>query len=484
MPSLTERVQKAWNAFRNRDPTPVRQQDIFSYSSAGSLRPDRRRPKVGNERSIIAPLLNRIAVDAAAVDIRHVKLDKYKRYQEDVEDELNDILTLEANLDQSARDFKQDVYASLLDEGYIAVCPIIADVNYQTMSINKIQSARVGKIMAWYPKEIDVELYNEETGQRETIRMPKKLCVILQNPFYDIMNAPNSLMMRLRKKLALLDQIDDKTASGKLDMIIQLPYATRHETQKERAEQRRHDLEVQLAGSRYGIGYIDASEKVIQLGRPLDNNLQAQIDSLTKQLHDQLGVCPEILNGNANEMTKLNYNNNIIEPLVTTFVDGMVRKWLTKAARTQGHSILSFHNPFRLVPVGDVAELGDKLIRNEILTPNEMRGILGFKPSDQEGADSLRNPNMPTEMDPMAEEDDAAITGDTTDLNDGVAPEEETAESETTEAASEEEPLDEENLDAETVQNVIETMDDRQVTVLNYLLDRAAEGQNNVNSEE
>lgn len=398
MPSLTERIQKAWNAFRNRDPTPVKKQDIFVYGTSSSLRPDRRRPTIGNERTIIAPILNRIAVDAAAVDIRHVKTDEYGRYQEDVDDELNDILTLEANIDQSARDFKQDVYASLLDEGYIAVCPIIADVNYDTFTVNKIQSARVGRIVTWYPKDIDVELYNEDTGKRETIRMSKKLCVILQNPFYEIMNAPNSLMMRLRKKLALLDQIDDKTASGKLDMIIQLPYATRHETQKERAEQRRHDLEVQLAGSKYGIGYIDSSEKVIQLGKSIDNNLQTQIDGLTKQLHDQLGVSPEILNGAANEMTKLNYNNNIIEPIVTTFVDGMIRKWLTKTARSQGHKIMSFHNPFRLVPVGEVADLGDKLIRNEILTANEMRGILGFKPSDQEGADMLRNPNMPMDM--------------------------------------------------------------------------------------
>lgn len=406
MPTFGERIQKAWNAFRNKDPTIKSHDNLFSYGSASMYRPDRRRPSSGSERSIIAPILNRIAVDAAAVDIRHVQLDDQKRYKEDINDELNDILTLEANLDQSAREFKQDIYASLLDEGYIAICPIVADVNFDTLAVNRVQSARVGKITAWYPKEIDVELYNEDTGRKETLRMPKRICVILQNPFYDIMNAPNSLMVRLRKKLALLDQIDDKTASGKLDMIIQLPYATRHETQKERAEQRRHDLEVQLAGSRYGIGYIDASEKVIQLGRPLDNNLQAQIDSLTKQLHDQLGVSPEILNGNANEMAKLNYNNNIIEPIVSTLTEGITRKWLTKSARSRGHAILSIHNPFRLVPVGKVAELGDKLIRNEILTPNEMRGILGFKPSEQEGADALRNPNMPTQMDPMAGEED------------------------------------------------------------------------------
>ena len=397
MPSLGERIQKAWNAFRNKDPTPKTGENYF-YTYSSYYRPDRRTLNRGGERSIIAPILNRIAVDSAAIDIRHVILDEYDRYKEDVKDDLNNILTLEANLDQSAREFKQDVYMSMLDEGYAAVCPISADVNYTTLTVNKIKSARVGKIMAWYPKEIDVELYNEDTGKKETVRMPKKFCLIVQNPFYDIMNAPNSIMVRLRRKLALLDKQDEKTASGKLDMIIQLPYSTRHETQQQRAKERQHDLEVQLNNSKYGIGYIDASEKVIQLGRSLDSNLQAQIDSLTKQLHDQLGVSPEILNGSANEMAKLNYVTNILEPIVTKFVDEMKRKWLTPTARTKGHTIMSFHNPFRLVPVTEVAKLGDTLLRNTILTPNEMRGILGFKPSSQEGADELSNPNMPDDM--------------------------------------------------------------------------------------
>lgn len=397
MPSLGERIQKAWNAFRNKDPTPNSGENYY-YSYSSYYRPDRRVLKRGGERSIIAPILNRIAVDSAAIDIRHVLLDEYDRYKEDVKDELNTILTLEANIDQSAREFKQDVYMSMLDEGYAAVCPIVADVNYTTLAVNRIKSARVGKIIAWHPKEIDVELYNEETGEKETVRMPKRFCLIVQNPFYDIMNAPNSLMVRLRRKLALLDKQDEKTASGKLDMIIQLPYSTRHETQQQRAKERQHDLEVQLNQSKYGIGYIDASEKVIQLGRSLDSNLQSQIDSLTKQLHDQLGVSPEILNGNANEMAKLNYVTNILEPIVSKFVDEMKRKWLTPTARTQGHTIMSFHNPFRLVPVTEVAKLGDTLLRNTILTPNEMRGILGFKPSEQEGADELSNPNMPIDM--------------------------------------------------------------------------------------
>lgn len=394
MPTLTERFQKAWNAFRNKDPTPER----YSYGYSSYYRPDRRRPTPGTERTIIAPLLNRIAVEAAKVDIRHVRLDDEERFQEVVKDELNEILTLQANIDQSAREFRQDIYASMLDEGYIAVCPIVADVNYSTMTVNKIKSARVGKIKQWYPKEVDVELYNEDTGQKETVRFPKALCVILQNPFYEIMNAPNSLMVRLRKKLALIDKMDDHTASGKLDMIIQLPYSTRHATQQERAEERRKDIEMQLSGTRYGIAYIDASERVIQLSRPLDNNLQAQVESLQKQLYDQIGVSPEILNGNANETTEMNFSNNIIEPLVSALADGIKRKWLTATARSQGQSILFFKDPFRLVPVSEVAKMGDTLIRNEILSANEMRGILGFKPSSQQSADQLRNPNMPIDM--------------------------------------------------------------------------------------
>lgn len=344
------------------------------------------------------PLLNRIAVDAASVDLRHVRLDENDRYKEDIHDELNLLLTKEANIDQSARAFRQDIYASMLDEGYVAVCPVIADVNYETFNVNKIKTARVGKIVTWYPKDIDVELYDDDTGEKQVIKLPKKFCVILQNPFYEIMNAPNSLMMRLRKKLAQLDKLDDKVASGKLDMIIQLPYSTRHETNRERAESRRHDLEVQLNNSRYGIGYIDASEKVIQLGKPLDNNLQAQIETLNKQLYDQIGIAPEILNNTANEEAQQSYINKIIEPVVSTAVDGMNRSWISDTAYTQGHRVMAFYDAFRVVPPSKVADLGDKLLRNQILTPNEMRGILGFKPSNQENADMLFNPNMPAEM--------------------------------------------------------------------------------------
>lgn len=399
MPTLTERIQKAWNAFRNKDPTETKLQQTYYYGYSSSYRPDRKRFTPGSERSIITPILTRIAVDAAAIDIHHVRLDEEKRYKEDIEGSLNELFVTQANIDQTAREFRKDIYSSLLDEGYVAVCPIDADVNFDTMAVREIASARVGRITQWYPKDIEVELYNENTGEKETVRLPKALCCILQNPFYEIMNAPNSLMQRLKRKLALLDKIDEETASGKLDMIIQLPYSTRHATNQERAEQRKKDIEMQLNGSKYGIAYIDASEKVIQLSKSLDNNLQSQIESLQKQLQDQLGVSAEILNGSASEAAELNYTNNILEPLVSTLVDEVRRKWLTKTARSQGQSIMFFRNPFRLVPVGQIADLGDKLIRNEILTPNEMRGILGFKPSAQEGADMLRNPNMPVQED-------------------------------------------------------------------------------------
>lgn len=430
MPTFVERIQKAWNAFRNRDPTSVQvQQNYFSYSS--SYRPDRKRLSPGSERSIITPILTRIAVDAAAIDIRHVKLDEEKRYKEDVNDSINDLLVTEANIDQTARDFRKDIYLSMLDEGYVAICPIDANINESTGTIEEIASARVGKITQWYPKAIEVELYNEETGRRERTRLPKNICGIIQNPFYEIMNAPNSIMTRLRRKLALLDKIDEETASGKLDMIIQLPYSTRHVTNQERAEQRKKDIEMQLNGSRYGIAYIDATEKVIQLNRSLDNTLQSQIDSLQKQLHDQLGVSAEILNGSASEVAKLNYTNDILEPLVSAVTDELKRKWLTKNARTRGESIESFYNSFRVVPPTEIAKLGDALIRNQILTANEMRGILGFKPSDQQNADMLMNPNMPQndlvgttpEGDEIPEEEEYPV-----DENGEEIPEEEYAE--------------------------------------------------------
>ena len=412
MPTIGERVQRAWNAFRNKDPTE-NTGNIFYYGSGSNYQPDRKRLHPGSERSIIAPILNRIAVDASTVELKHVRLDKEGRYKEDIQDSLNEVLTIEANIDQAARVFRQDVYSSLLDEGYIAICPIDADINLQNMTVNELYSARTGRILQWYPKYVEVEVYNDRTGQRETIKQPKSMCLILQNPFYEIMNTPNSILSRLRRKLAMLDAMDEKTASGKLDLIIQLPYSTRTGARKEQAQERKEDIEFQLAGSKYGIAYIDATEHVIQLNRSLDNNLVPQIDMLTKQLQDQLGVTAEILNGTADDVAKQNYINDIIEPLVSTFVDEMKRKWLSKTARTQGQSIMFFKDPFRLMPVSKIADMADKFTRNEIMSSNEFRVKCGLKPSDQPGADELRNKNL----NKAAPNNSGAGAGEEADLN-------------------------------------------------------------------
>ena len=391
MPSFGERIVKAWNAFRNKDPT-TRPEFSMGYGSYSP--PDRRRLRRGSERSIIAPLLNRISVDASSIELKHVRLDEEGRYKEDIADSLNEILTVEANIDQSARAFRQDVYMSLLDEGYIAICPIDADVDTTNWTVNSFQSVRVGKILQWYPRHVEVEVYDDRSGQRKTIRQPKSMCSIVQNPFYEIMNAPNSILMRLRQKLAMLDELDAQTTSGKLDLIIQLPYSTRSQVRKEQADERRKDIEFQLAGSKYGIAYIDSTEHVIQLNRSLDNNLVPQIESLTKQLLDQIGISPEILNGSADDVAKNNYLNDVIEPLVTALVDELKRKWISKQERARGQSIMFFKDPFRLMPVSKIADMADKFTRNEIMSSNEFRVKCGLKPSDQPGADELRNKNL------------------------------------------------------------------------------------------
>lgn len=425
MPTFGERIQKAWNAFRNKDPT---EQKMMTYFGPGSsFRPDRKRLKPGSERTIIAPILNRIAVDASTIELKHVRLDDEGRYKEDIKESLNEILMIEANIDQAARPFRQDIYASLLDEGYIAVCPIDADVDETDMSIKEFRSVRTGRITQWFPRHVEVEVYNDVTGQKELIKQPKSMCLILQNPFYEIMNAPNSLLMRLRKKLSMLDQLDEQSMSGKLDLIIQLPYATRSQVRKEQAEERKKDIEFQLAGSKYGIAYIDSSEHVIQLNRSLDNNLVPQIEELTKQLMDQIGITPEILNGSADDTAKNNYLNDIIEPLVTTLVDEMKRKWLTKQQRARGQSIMFFKDPFRLMPVSKIADMADKFTRNEIMSSNEFRVKCGLKPSDQPGADELRNKNLNKSNEELAEEE--GLSGEGTDASDeaanlGLSPEE------------------------------------------------------------
>lgn len=415
MPSLTERITKAWNAFRNRDPTQqqLQSKEIF-YGPVSTYPLDMNWRKRFSDRTIISPILNRISVDAATIELKHVRMDTEKnRYKEDINDELNDVLTVEANIDQTARAFRQDIYASLMDEGYVAICPVDADVNEKTWTVDTLKSARVGKIVGWHPKYVDVELYDENSGEKKTIQQPKSLCSIVQNPFWDIMNAPNSLLVRLRKKMAMLDAIDEQTASGKLDLIIQLPYSTRADTQKARAEDRKRDIEMQLGNSKYGIAYMDSAEKIIQLNRSIDNTLAPQIENLTKQLMDQFGMSPEILNGTASDQAQQNYLNNILEPLVSAVVDEMKRKWLSKNARSRGESIMFFKDPFRLMPVAKIADMADKFTRNEIMSSNEFRVKCGLKPSDQEGADELRNKNInqsnanleQVEADTMAAED-------------------------------------------------------------------------------
>ena len=343
---------------------------------------------------MFAPILNRIATDAANIDIRHVRLDEEGRFKEEIDSGLNEALNVEANIDQTGRAFRQDIFASLLDEGSIAIVPTEGDVNWNTGTIANIETLRVAKIIEWFPRHIKVEVYNDMTGKKEQLRYPKSMCAILENPFYPIMNEPNSTLQRLKRKLLLLDQLDDQSASGKLDLIIQLPYSTRSEARKTQAENRRKEIEVQLSNSKYGVAYTDASEHVIQLNRSLENNLLPQIKDLMEQLYTQIGVAKEILDGSATEQQQLNYMNNIIEPLVSTVVNEFKRKFLTRTARSQRQSILFFRDPFKLVPVGSIADIADKFTRNEILSSNEVRGIIGFKPSKQEGADDLRNKNL------------------------------------------------------------------------------------------
>lgn len=390
MPTILERARRAWDAFRNRNVT-----DSETYYGSGSyFWPNRHRFTRGNERSIMAPLLNRIAVDASRIAIKHVRTDDEGRFKEEINDGLNQVLNVEANIDQSGRAFLQDVYSSLLDEGYIAVVPVDGQCNFEMNSVLGVTNARVAKVVQWYPQSVDVDIYNEQTGRHETIRFPKRMCAIIQNPFYAIMNEPNSIAQRLKRKLILLDEMDERSASGKLDLIIQLPYGTRSETRRKQAEMRRADIEVQLAGSKYGIAYADINEKIIQLNRSIDNNLVPQIDSLTKQLQNQMGVGEEILNGTANEQQLLNYTNNILEPLVSAVVVEFRRTFLTKTARSQHEDIMFFRDPFKLVPINNIADIADKFTRNEIMSSNEMRAVVGLKPSDQPGADELRNKNL------------------------------------------------------------------------------------------
>ena len=385
-----DRLQHGWNAFiNNRDPT--------YYSSHGTsymYRPDRPRLSRGNERSIITAIYNRIALDVADLDIEHVRLDDEGRYIETIDSGLNTCLSLEANLDQTGLDFKQDVVLSMLDEGVVAMVPIETTVNPTVSGSFDITNMRTGKILEWFPDKVKVRVYNERKGEKEDLLLPKKMVAIIPNPLYAVCNEPNSTMQRLIRKLNLLDAIDEQSGSGKLDLIIQLPYVIKSPARKQQAEDRRADIEKQLAGSKYGIAYTDGTERITQLNRPVENNLMKQIEYLTSMLYSQLGITQGVLDGTADEQTMLNYHSRTIVPIVTAIVDEMKRKFLTKTARTQKQSIVFFRDPFKLVPVAQLADVADTFTRNEIMSKNEFRQIIGRKPSKDPKADQLINSNI------------------------------------------------------------------------------------------
>ena len=391
MPTLRKRIKNAWNVFTSRDPT---EQPVFhDYGISYGYRPDRIRLTRGNERSIVNAVYNRIAIDVASIDVKHVKTDENDVFIEEIDNFLNDVLQTEANIDQTGRNLMIDAVISLLDEGVIAIVPVDIDEDEETDSFD-VLSLRVAKIIQWYPEHVKVRVYDEKTGYKRDIVINKRSVCIVENPFYSVMNEPNSTLQRLIRKLNLLDAIDEQTGSGKLDIIIQLPYVIKTEARKKQAEGRRKDIEAQLAGSKYGIAYTDGTERITQLNRPAENNLLTQIEYLTSMLYSQLGITEEVLNGTADEKTMLNYYNRTIEPIMSAIVDEMKRKLLTWNARKEGQSIKFFRNPFKLVPVTEMAEIADKFGRNEILTPNEIRGIVGFKPSDDPQANELRNRNI------------------------------------------------------------------------------------------
>lgn len=385
--SFASRFKRAWNILFNKS-------DKYEYYGPGySYRPDRTRLTRGNDRSIVTAVYNRIALDVSSIDIKHVRLDENDRFTSVIDSPLNNCLTLEPNLDQTARAFIQDVVLSMFDEGCVAIVPIETDRDPKTGSFD-IFSMRVGKIVEWYPSAVCVRIYNEWTGQKEDIRLPKSSVAVIENPFYAVMNEPSSTVQRLIHKLALMDAVDEESSSGKLDLIIQLPYVVKSETRREQANRRRKEIEEQLTGSKYGVAYTDGTEKVVQLNRSLENNLLSQVQYLTEQMFSYLGITQGILDGTADEKTMLNYNNRTVEPIVAAIVTEMERKFLSKTARTQRQAIKYFREPFRLVPVSDIAEIADKFTRNEIMSSNEIRQIVGLIPSTDPSADELRNKNL------------------------------------------------------------------------------------------
>lgn len=388
---LGSRLKDAWNAFQNKTPTSGNE-----YGSYGGsyYRPDRVRLSRGNERSIVTAIFNRIALDVSSIDIRHCKLDENNRFADYIDSKLDSCLSLEANIDQTSRAFFQDVIMSMFDEGSVAIIPVETIRNPIETDSYDILSLRTGKITTWYPDQVRVEVYNDRTGRKEEITLPKRMVAIIENPLYSIMNEPNSTLQRLIRKLNLLDSIDEQSGSGKLDLIIQLPYIVKSQARKDQAEQRRKDIETQLNGSKYGIAYTDGTEKITQLNRPVENNLLKQVEYLTSMLYSQLGITQAVLDGTADEKTMTNYYSRTVEPIISAVVDEMKRKFLTKTARSQKQTILFFRDPFKLVPVEKLADIADKFTRNEILSSNEIRGIVGRKPSDDPRADMLINSNL------------------------------------------------------------------------------------------
>lgn len=406
---ILDRLQHAWNAFFNKGSNNENFiiPKTFNLGYSSTYRPDRVSFTRGQEKTFVNTMLNRIAVDCASIDIRHVKLDEDDRYLQTMKSDLNNCLSIEANKDQTARAFIQDIVMSMLDEGCVAVVPIDTDINPADSTSYSIETMRTGKILQWYPDHVQVECYNDRTGRKETITVPKDRTAIIENPFYAIMNEPNSILQRLVKKLNLLDIIDAQSGSGKLNLIVQLPYVIKTEARREQAAKRREDIEEQLAKSQYGIAYTDGTEKITQLNRPAENNLVSQIQYLTSMLFSQSGLTESILNGTADEKTMLNYQSRMIIPILCAITEEFKRKFLTKTARTQKQSIMYFINPFRYVAASDMAEIGDKMTRNEIMTSNEVRQVVGLKPSKDPKADELRNKNL---NEPKTEANDPSLT--------------------------------------------------------------------------
>lgn len=406
--TVRSRLKRAWNIFLNREePSPViRYQEM---GGAFSYRPDRPRLSRGNERSIVTSIINRMAVDAASITIQHVRTDENGRYLETIKSPLNSCINLSANKDQTGRGFLQDCYLSMFDEGVVAIVPTVADDDPQLSDSYGIEELRTAKIVQWYPDYVRVRLYNDLIGQQQEITLPKRMVGIIENPFYAVMNEQSSTMQRLVRKLAILDAIDEQSGSGKLDLIIQLPYVIKSEARKQQAEMRRQDIERQLAGSKYGIAYTDGTEHITQLNRAVENNLMSQIQYLTETAYGQLGITQSIMDGTADEATMLNYNNRTIEPCIAAVVNELNRKFLTKTARTQRQIFMFFRDPFKLVPVGQVAEIADKFTRNEIMTSNEIRQVIGMKPSKDPKADELRNSNIAQAKGEPMEEEEAAV---------------------------------------------------------------------------